>query len=93
MTRKSPKKYTKEFKEEAIKLVTKHGYTQKQAAESLGIASRNLSRWMCEKSEVKNDSLSAEQKENHALRKEIQRLKLEKEILKKAAAFFANELN
>ncbi|HJZ24449.1 MAG TPA: transposase [Candidatus Babeliales bacterium] len=42
MTRKSPRQFTSEFKEEAIKLVTEHGYTQKDATESLGVNSRNI---------------------------------------------------
>jgi transposase len=91
MTRKSPRKFTKEFKEEAIRLVTEHGYTQKDAAESLGIASKNLNRWIHEGVEVKKEPLSEQQKEIHALQKQIRRLELEKEILKKAAAFFASE--
>ncbi len=95
MIRKSPKKFTEEFKKEAIKLVTEHGYSQKQAAESLGISSKNLNRWIHAeaKAKAKKDTMSTEEKENRALRKEINRLKLEKEILKKAAAFFARELD
>ena len=94
------KKYTKEFKSEAVKLVLNHGYSQSEAANSLGINHRNINRWVSEAQTGK--------KENHlkvsiqsidvniellALRKEVTRLKLEKEILKKAAAFFASELN
>jgi len=95
MIRKSPKKFTEEFKKEAIKLVTEHGYSQKQAAESLGISSKNLNRWIHAKvkEKAKDKTMSTEEKENRALRKEIHRLKIEKEILKKAAAFFARELD
>jgi len=93
MIRKSPRKFTETFKEEAIKLVTEHGYTQKKAAESLGISSKNLNRWIHAEAKAKKNGLSVDQKEVHALRKEVSRLKLEKEILKKAAAFFANELS
>ena len=92
MIRKSPRKFTEEFKKEAIKLVAEHGYTQKDAAESLGIASKNLNRWIHEKVKGKKEQLNESQKEIHALQKQIRRLELEKEILKKAAAFFANEL-
>lgn len=93
MSRKSPEKYTKEFKLEAVKLVTEHGYSQLQAAKSLGIPGRNLSRWVQEHRTDKQDIVTSEEKELNVLRKEIQKLKLEKEILKKAAAFFANELS
>ena len=93
MARKSPKKYTDEFREEAIKLVTESGYTQAQAAESLGMTSKNLNRWLNKSKGVKKEAPNEIQKENAALRKELQQLKLEREILKKAAAFFAKELD
>jgi len=92
MTRQSPRKYTEEFKKEAVKLVVEHGYTQTEAAESLGIPSKNLSRWVNIKEKTKKEPLNTEQNEINALRKQVQKLQLEKEILKKAAAFFANEL-
>lgn len=90
------RKYTREFKLEAVKLVTKQGYTQTEAAKSLGVSSKNLSRWIQENEKIASSpraKLSAEQEELQALRKEVKRLKLEREILKKAAAFFANESN
>jgi transposase len=91
-------RFTKEFKLEAVKLVTEQGYSQSEAAKSLGLSSKNLSRWISEvrttgypcKGKIK---LTAEQEELEKLRKENKRLKLEREILKKAAAFFANESN
>jgi transposase len=90
------KRYTKEFKLEAVKLVTEQGYTQSEASESLGISYQNLSRWIGEvgaknKEPKKLTKLSLEQEELVRLRKENKRLKMEREILKKAAAFFANE--
>jgi transposase len=95
---KKKSRYTKEFRTEAVKLVTEQGYTQAEAAKSLGISSKNLSRWLVNS---KNSSISpknkikltAEQEELGQLRKEVKRLKIEREILKKAAAFFANESN
>ena len=94
--RKKPSKFTKEFKLEAIKLVNEQGYTQSEVAERLGISSKNISRWIAELSSDKTQAkpkLSAEQAELHQLRKEVKRLKLEREILKKATAFFVNESN
>ena len=90
------KRYTKEFKLEAVKLVTEQGYTQSEASESLGISYQNLSRWVGEleainKEPKKPTKLSLEQEELVRLRKENKRLKMEREILKKAATFFANE--
>jgi len=97
MIRKSPRHYTEEFKKEAVKLVLEHGYTQNAAAESLGIPGKNVNRWVRETREgvtaAQKVILSAEEKEICELRKEVQCLKMEKEILKKAAAFFAKELS
>lgn len=93
MTKKQ--RYTLEFKQEAVKLVTEQGYTQAQAARNLGMSCKNISRWIRElkgqaKTKLKLES-SDEQAELKRLRKENQRLKQERDILKKAAAFFANE--
>ena len=88
------KKYTLEFKEEAVKLVTEQGYSQSEAAKSLGVKNNNISRWVAQlpvKKEMPLKVKSTEQAELEMLRKENKRLKLEREILKKAAAFFANE--
>jgi transposase len=87
------RKYTKEFKEEAVKLVTEHGYTQTEAALQLGISDKNIHRWVRERThEIKPfKELTEDQREIRRLQKEVDRLKMEKEILKKAAAFFANE--
>lgn len=89
------RKYTKEFKEEASKLVIEQGYSQEQASRNLGIPAKNLSRWIQEikgfKSENKN--ILPENAEVAQLKREIHQLKLEREILKKAAAFFAKETN
>jgi transposase len=89
--------YTAEFKREAIRLVTVHGYGVAEAARNLGINATMLGRWTREY-EVHEDGafpgqgrLSPDQAELHRLREENKRLRLEREILKKAAAFFANE--
>ncbi len=91
-------KYAKEFKIEAVKLVNEQGYKQAEAAERLGIDPKNLSRWIKEAKEPRlmggrKSVVTEEHKELEALRKENKRLKLERDILKKAAAFFANESN
>ena len=93
---KKRRKYTAEFKEEAVKLITEQGYQVAEAARNLGINVSMLGRW---KREVEgggpgasgNGDLKAMQAEMIRLRKENKRLKLEREILKKAAAFFARE--
>lgn len=94
---KKKTKFTKEFKSEAVKLVTKQGYKQSEAAQNLGIDAKNLSRWIQESlpekpaSKFFNALTMTEQEELHQLRKEVKRLRMEREILKKAATFFANE--
>ncbi len=91
------KKYSKEFKLDAIALVTVQGYSTLEAAQSLGIAPSMLSRWIREHESAGSDAfagngkLTTEQAELRALRAEVKRLKMEKAILKKAAVFFAKE--
>lgn len=91
-------KYSKEFKLDAVSLVIEQGYTQTAAAKSLGIDSKLLHSWV--KAYKKDEEasfrgqgkLSEEQLEIRRLREEVKRLTMEKEILKKATAFFAKEM-
>ncbi|MBM9606768.1 transposase [Desulfopila inferna] len=90
------RKYTQEFKVEAVKLVLEHGYKITEAAKNLGVHPNLLGRWKrdYEGDESGNDnaaSSAAVRAELNRLRKENKQLKLEREILKKAAAFFARE--
>ncbi len=91
------KKYSKEFKLDAISLVTEQGYSRAEAARSLSINPTILNRWIKENESDDgqafrgNGKLTAEQLEIRRLREENKRLKMEKDILKKAAAFFAQE--
>lgn len=87
------KKYTQEFKEEAVKLVTEQGYSQSKAGKLLGVDSKNISHWIKKMTNGTSTSkvVTPEQEEIKRLRKENERLRMEREILKKAAAFFANE--
>ena len=96
MNNKVGRRFPLEFKLEAVKLVTEQGYTQSKAGETLGISSKNLSRWLKELANPlpsKKKGLTSEQQELVKLRKENQQLRMERAILKKAAAFFANESN
>lgn len=96
MLKKRRRKHSKEFKEEAVKLVTEQGYPISEAARNLGIHPSVLGRWK-RKLETKagEDATpagsAAMQLELNRLRKENKRLQMEREILKKAAAFFAKE--
>ena len=93
--KKKRSKYTHEFREEAVKLITEQGYQISEAARNLGINQTMLWRWKRDIEEKENPSGAqggkAVQAELVRLRKENKRLKMEREILKKAAAFFAKE--
>ncbi len=89
------KKYSQEFKEEAVKLVTEQGYSYSQAARDIGISNVTMREWVLKlKSNPENPAkpdLFPAAIELAKLRKEMKILKEEHEILKKAAAFFAKE--
>ena len=91
------KKYSKEFKLDAISLVLDQGYSRSEAARSLDISAPMLGRWIKEHQQGDgqtfrgNGKLTPEQEEIRRLKEENKRLKMEKEILKKATAFFAKE--
>ena len=92
------KKYPKEFKLDAISLVLEQGYGVTEAA-NLGIAQALLSRWIKEHKEQDsqafrgNGKLTAEQLEIRRLQEENKRLKMEKEILKKAAVPYHSNIS
>ena len=88
------KQYSKEFKEEAVALVRDQGYSVPEAAKSLGIASNMLYRWKERfEAQLEGKVLSEDERaELKHLRKEVKTLRMEKEILKKASAFFAKEM-
>ncbi len=92
------KQYTKEFKLDAVSLVLEQGYSRAEAARSLEIDSKMLGRWVREHQHSDdgqafrgNGKLSPEQDENRRLKAEVKRLRMEKEILKKATLFFAEQ--
>ena len=88
------RKFTREFKRSAVQLVNKQGYSIAEAARSLGIDPANVRGWV-EKYGHEEDAAPAGEgamaAELRRLRKENARLLMEREILKKAAAFFAKE--
>ncbi len=89
--------YTPEFKAEAVKLVTEQGYSVAEAARSLGIHETLLRSWK-QALQAQGDpafpghgKLPPFEEELRRLRAENKRLLAERDILKKAAAFFAKE--
>ncbi len=92
------KRYTKEFKLGAISLVLDQGLTIAEAGRSLGIRTNMFGRWIRENRADTNGQafrgngkLTPEQEEIRRLRIENKQLKLERQILKEAAVFFAKE--
>lgn len=89
--------YTPEFKAEAVKLVTEQGYSVAEAARSLGLRENLIRNWKRALQDQGAQAfpgqgkLSPFEEENRRLRAENQRLLAERDILKKAAAFFARE--
>jgi len=90
---KKRRRFSDEFKIEAVKLVTEQGLSATEAARDLGISNAILGRWK----KVYEDGLLGdtvkrrEVDEIRALRKEIRVLRMERDILKKATAYFAKE--
>lgn len=90
--------FTKEFKEEAVKLVTEEGLSVTEVGKRLSIPKSTLEYWvrrakegkLSDTSHTKHKPVTQEQMELARLRRENAELKMEKEILKKAAAYFAN---
>jgi transposase len=91
------KKYTKEFKLDAVSLVIDQGYSRAEAARSLDVNANMLGRWVKEhqlgdgQTFRGNGKLNPEQEEIRQLKSQVRRLQMEKDILKKATVFFAAE--
>ena len=92
------KHYTKEFKLDAVSLALDQGLTIAEAARSLGIRANMLGRWVRESRADNNGQafrgngkLTPDQEEIRRLKIENKQLKLERQILKEAAVFFAKE--
>lgn len=100
----SRRRFTAEFKADAVRLITEHGYTHKAAADAIGISDSTLSGWAraarverplrgaqgrppCDQ-DASVEDLRAEVKR---LRQQLARAEMEREILKKATKYFAQE--
>ena len=93
---KQQRRFTKEFEDEAVRLVRTSGRTQREIAEDLGIGLSTLVRWLGRSRDRAREApggssppdVTAELKR---LRRENEILRQEREILRKAAAYFAKE--
>ena len=91
--------YTPEYRAEAVKLVLDSGLKVAEAAKKLGMPKQTLATWvaLAKEGKLKNLDMSRSKEtgdleaENARLRKELAEAKMERDILKKAAAFFAKE--
>lgn len=89
----STKRYPEEFKIEAIKQVTERGHTVADVSSRLGVSTHSLYKWIKEAeqpSEVRHSQLS-QAEELPRLKAELKRVTEERDILKKAAAYFAKQ--
>lgn len=87
------RRFTREFKVSAVKLVNEQGYSVTEAAKSLGVDAGSIRYWVKKFSSETDNGLGegSLKAELRRLREENKRLLLEREILKKATAFFAKE--
>ena len=86
------RKFTTEFKLEAVRLLLQSGQSQSRIASDLGISAALLGRWKDKfTADLTADNGETEQEELRRLRSEVAVLREERAILKKAAAFFAKE--
>ena len=91
--------YTDEFEQDAVKLVVEQRYSCPEVGRRLGVSASNVSRWVRQHSQDQQDLSEGGiprkelETEIRRLKKENKRLEMEREILKKAAAFFAKESN
>jgi transposase len=90
------RRFSEEFKRDAVRLVIEEGYTLKAAAAAVGVSDQSLRAWHAKYAPPpepcgENATLAELREENQRLRKELRRAELERAILKKATAYFAKE--
>jgi transposase len=90
------RRFSEEFKRDAVRLVVEEGYTFKAAAAAVGVGDQSLRAWHAKFVPAplpcgENASVEELRAEVARLRKQLKRAELEREILKKATAYFAKE--
>ena len=89
----SGKRYTEEFKIEAVKQVTDRGYSVLDVADRLGVTTKSVYEWIKRYGDNAEQYQAAKQKEDEIrrLKADLMRVTEERDILKKAAQYFAKE--
>ena len=89
----SGKRYSEEFKIEAVGQVTQRGYSVSEVSLRLGVTSKSLYDWIKKygDKDSTDQELTVQQSENRRLKAELRRVTEERNILKEAAAYFAGE--
>lgn len=91
----SNQRYTPEFKDEAVRQVVDRGYRVAEVADRLGVSTNSLHKWVKSVKPSRADEQVAElndaKKEILKLRAELRRVQEERDILKKAARYFASQ--
>jgi transposase len=90
------RQFSEEFKRDAVRLVVEEGSTLKAAATAVGVSDQSLRAWHAKYAPPpqpcgENATVEELRQENQRLRRELRRAELEREILKKATAYFAKE--
>jgi transposase len=89
----SSRRYPEEFKIEAVKQITEKRYSVAEVSSRLGVSQHSLYEWIKRYSlpEAERTEVQSQQAELRRLRAELKRVTEERDILKKAAAYFAKE--
>ena len=91
-----PRRYSDDFKRDAVRLITAEQYKFKAASRAVGVSEKSLRDWhkkLALPPQACGDDASVDElrEENKRLRKQLKRAEMEREILKKATAYFAKE--
>ena len=89
----SRRQFSPEFRHEAVKLVLEHNRSATAVARELAIAQSSVSAWVCQAETIPSATALSERerRELATLRREIRVLRMERDVLKRAAAYFAKE--
>lgn len=92
----SNQRYSPEFKDEAVRQIIEGGHSTSEVAARLGVSANSLYKWVKavqpDTGALKNEELIQVKRDNLKLRAELRRVEEERDILRKAAGYFARNL-